>query len=396
MIVDVRMHGRGALVTVAAAYAVQGLGYAVMVTSLPSMKSRYGIDDVTISVLLLSVCLTAAVGSVLASRVAARRNSKWALLLGFALQSTAFVLIGAGLPFAGYVVGVVLFGVGLGWVDASSAMQGVLVQQGRRLPVLGRCFAAYTGAAIIGAVVMSVVLSGPTGVAPALFLVALVDALIIVVGSRLLPVSELAAVDRGATRRRIPTGPTIVVGTLIFAAFVADSAVSTWSSIYLGDTLHTDAATAPLGYAGYLAVLLISRLAVDLLSRRLSRIVLGVSALLLGIAGFAVVAAMPTIGGAIVGFALCGAVAGIVVPLAFGETGVVHPEIRDALIARVNLFNYLGALMGAVLTGLIGDAVGLGIAFLIPAAALVFALPAARRLSPRRADMLGQPVTAAR
>ena len=38
---------RSSRIAVTAAYAAQGLGYAVVVTSLPLLKQRYGIDDTT-------------------------------------------------------------------------------------------------------------------------------------------------------------------------------------------------------------------------------------------------------------------------------------------------------------------------------------------------------------
>jgi len=48
----------------------------------------------------------------------------------------------------------------------------------------------------------------------------------------------------------------------------------------------------------------------------------------------------------------------------------------------VNLFNYAGAVLGAVLLGLLADAPGLGVAFLLPAVLLVPILFVARRFRP--------------
>ena len=44
-------------VAVTAAYAAQGLGYAVVVTSLPVFKQLQGIDDVAVSLIVLLVCV---------------------------------------------------------------------------------------------------------------------------------------------------------------------------------------------------------------------------------------------------------------------------------------------------------------------------------------------------
>ena len=41
------------------------------------------------------------------------------------------------------------------------------------------------------------------------------------------------------------------------------------------------------------------------------------------------------------------------------------------MIARVNLFNYAGAVIGGVVPGILSEGVGLGLVFLLPAIVLV-------------------------
>jgi MFS family permease len=73
---------------------------------------------------------------------------------------------------------------------------------------------------------------------------------------------------------------------------------------------------------------------------------------------------------AIMGFALAGVATGVLVPVTFGAAGELSPSHSDQVVARVNLFNYAGAILGAVVIGLLADAPGLGPAFLLPAVAL--------------------------
>ncbi|MET0861717.1 MAG: MFS transporter, partial [Microbacterium sp.] len=74
---------------------------------------------------------------------------------------------------------------------------------------------------------------------------------------------------------------------------------------------------------------------------------------------------------AVIGFALAGVAVGALVPLSFTSAGELDPSRSDEIIARVNLFNYAGAVLGAVAIGLLADAPGLQLAFLIPAALLI-------------------------
>ena len=53
---------RRAALAVAVVFGLQGAGYAVVVTALPSFQRRVGLDDTTLALLLLAVCLAAAAG----------------------------------------------------------------------------------------------------------------------------------------------------------------------------------------------------------------------------------------------------------------------------------------------------------------------------------------------
>jgi MFS family permease len=179
-------------------------------------------------------------------------------------------------------------------------------------------------------------------------------------------------------RTRLPRAGIWAFGLVILAVFVADSAVSTWSTVYLQDDLAALAWIAPLGYAAYQAVILITRLATDRLVPTLGRGRLVAIAASVSAVGCVIIALLPFPVAAIVGFALAGVSAGVLIPVTFGAAGELAPEHSDQVIARVNLFNYAGAILGAVVLGLLADGPGLGIAFLLPAvalAAILFAVP---------------------
>jgi MFS family permease len=87
-----------------------------------------------------------------------------------------------------------------------------------------------------------------------------------------------------------------------------------------------------------------------------------------------IVALLPFTAAAFVGFALAGVAVGVVVPVTFGAAGELSPEHSDQIIARINIFNYVGVIFGAVALGLLADGPGLGLAFLIPAVMLAAVL----------------------
>ncbi|GAB2574738.1 MFS transporter [Paractinoplanes abujensis] len=364
---------------IAGGYAAQGLGYAALVTALPQLKERQGVDDTFVSVILLLVCVAAAGGSVLADRVAARLGSRYALAGGLLTVAVGLGLTTVRTPVVLFTAVLILYGVGLGAVDASLTMQGVLVQARLGRSVLNRLFAAYTAAAIAAALLMSAFAAGGAGASVAVGVAALFALLYVVSAWRFLEPARtvLEGVERPAERTR----PIIwICGAFVLTGFLADSAVSTWSSIYLDDSLAAPAAVVPLGYAAYQATVLLSRLAGDHLVPRIGRTVAVTGALLVCAFGCALVTVVPTIGAAITGFALTGLGVGLLIPLAFSAAGEATPGHSDAVLARVNLFNYAGALLGAVVIGALSEPIGLRWAFLVPVLGLLLTLPVVRAL----------------
>ncbi|WP_454050713.1 MFS transporter [Cellulomonas sp. Marseille-Q8402] len=366
-----------ARVAVAAAFAAQGFGYATVVTALPAFKERQGIDDTAVSLVVLLVCVTAAAGSVLAERLATRYGSRAALLTGLAVQALALPLVALSVPVAPFVAGFAAYGVGLGVVDAATGIQGVLVQRRYGRPVMSGFFASYTAAAVVGALVMSALVgtAGVPGATGALVVAAVALAGAAVAGRRrllgsdpVLPSASAASPAPRPARGPLPTRGIWLVGSVVLAAFVADSAVSTWSTVYLHDVLLASGAVAPLGYAAYQAAVLVTRLAGDRLVARTGRAPLVAGAAAAATAGLVLVALVPSTGAAVLGFAVVGVGVGALVPLAFSAAGDLDPARTDEVVARVNVFNYAGAVLGAVAVGLLADGPGLALAFLLPAA----------------------------
>ncbi|TFC05147.1 MFS transporter [Cryobacterium adonitolivorans] len=377
---------RRSRVAVSASYAAQGFGYAVVVTSLPNLKTRHGIDDIVVSLIVLLVCLAAAGGSLLADRLAVRWGSRVALVVGLLLEAVALPLIASPVGLPAFIAAFAIYGAGLGIVDAAGAMQGVLVQQRAGVSVMAGFFAWYTGAAIAGALLMSAVAGTAANAGIALVAGAVVALAIAIVGVRGFDPrrTKLPSAPDAARHGKLPHRGITVFGTVVLAAFVVDSAVSTWSTVYLHDVLLTGAAIAPLGYAAYQAAILVTRIGADRLVRRFGRVVLAVCTTVLAILGCLVVATMPVTWAAVAGFALAGFGVGALVPLAFSAAGELHEARSDEVIARVNLFNYAGAVLGAVLVGLLADSTGLAQAFLVPMVMLIPVLFLARRFAPRQ------------
>ena len=198
----------------------------------------------------------------------------------------------------------------------------------------------------------------------------------------------------------------MLLGAAMACFWAVDSSVSDWSALYL-DELGAAGSTAALGYALYQATGLLSRLLGDAAVRRFGATRTVRTGAALGTVGAAVVVLAPGPEVAVVGFGLVGLGLPVLAPLCFAaaadvarrgtdpRTGAVATDDAvNRVVARLNVFNYVGALVGAVLVGVVATVSDLRLGFVLPlllAGALVGLAPA---FAPRTST--GRPAAAVR
>jgi fucose permease len=360
------------------AFGCQGFVFISTTTRLPLFSERWDLGALALSGLLLMVVLLAGVGSVLAERLAVRRDSATLLRTGFALMAVALVLTVVEL-WPVFLLGLALYGVALGLVDASTNMQAVAVEHALGRPVLPSMHGAWTFGGILGA---ALTLATPGVPVTALGVVALVP-LLAVTGPYLRRVGSPTTSHDVA----VPWRPIVLVGLAMVLFYMVDTAAATWGPTYLDRAFATPTSLLALATFPYLVASLVARLAGDGLVRRHGAVrVLRAGALVSAVALLLVVAA-PTWPVAVAGFTLLGLGAAVIAPLSFSAAariagdGVEDPVLRqarvDVVIGRFNQFNYVGGLLGAVLTGVVG-ADNLRLGFAVPLVLILLVWPLAR------------------
>jgi MFS family permease len=360
-----------ARVATSGAFAAQGFALMLLLTNLGTVQDRYGVDDDTISGAILGVLLAAAIGTGIADRIArSPGGSRVALCAGLALIALFVPLIALAPTFVLGVAAFALYGIALGMVDAASNMQAVAVQRAYERPLLSSFYAAWSAGGIAAAL-LSAVDGDRLATEPVtlLFLaatpVAIVAAFLVLRHGRHSHDAPLVTAD-DTPGAHVPWRSVGVLAIAVVAYFAIDNGTQTWSTTYLEDTLDAASSVAPLGAAAYLGTTLASRLVGDRLVLRWGRVRVVRAASLVGAGGFVLVVAAPVPLVAIVGFAIAGAGLGLVAPLCFAAAGVLAPDHADAVVARLNVFNYVGTLLGAVVLPVVGSATSYRLAFSIP------------------------------
>jgi MFS family permease len=368
---------------------VQGLLFISLTTRLPVLAEMFTLDELALSGLMLMMVLLAGVGSVAAEAVAKRASSAAALRVGLVLLGLGTLIMGFSVrepgTFAVFVTGLAIYGTGVGAVDASANMQAVTLEHQIGRPVLPSLHGAWTLGGII-ATLIALTTADAVGWIGALALA-------------LLPLLAVAAPyfrrdagvpDADTTKLGIPWRPIMLIGIGLVVFYTVDTATTAWGPLYLASsTVFAEPASSASLYAlatlPYLVATLLARIVGDAATARFGAPTMIRVGAIVGFLGLAIVVFSPTWVVAIVGFFVVGLGMAVVAPLSFSAAaalaGDVDPALRqrrvDAVIARFNQFNYVGALIGSVLTGAIGSG-NLRIGYAVPMVLVLALVPLAK------------------
>ncbi|GLW02149.1 MFS transporter [Streptomyces lavendulae subsp. lavendulae] len=374
--------GRGAL---GFGFFAQGVAFALLVTRIPAIQDQYGISDGLLPAFLAAVPILAGVSSVatehLVKRIAPSTVLRWAQ----PVVLLALLGVGAGTRMWHVAVALGVFGLAVGALDASMNMLGVSLQRAYGRSIMLGFHAAYSLGGILGA---SAAWAGAhwhlalfTGYLPAV----LVLLPMVLVGSRSY-VDAAGGAGEAAEGWPAGGGKLLLPLCLVMAcAYIGDSTVANWSAKYLQDVLGSSEQLATVPYNVYMVTTLIGRAVGDLGVRRFGAVAVVRGGTVVAAGGFAVVAAAPGAWTGMLGFTLLGIGLCVIVPQTFAAAGRLFPGASDTAVARLNIFNYVGFLIGSPLVGGIGDAWSYRGAMLVPMVLVLVTLVQARSFGPERA-----------
>jgi MFS family permease len=349
-----------------------------LTTRLPRFSDRWDLTEVELSLILLMIVLLAGAGSVVSEVVAKRTDSARTLRAGLLTIGVAVPVVAAAPDVAVFVAALAAYGVGLGMVDATSNMQAVAIEHRYGRPILPSFHGAWTFGGIVGATYALASAHAPLWTAG---LVAVVP--LVAVAAPYLP-REHGEALAAAEHTAVPWRPILLVGLGMVLFYMVDTAAQTWGPTFLDNVVHAPQELVALATLPYLIASLAMRMAGDsLVARYGATPVLRTGAVVASLA-LLIVVTSPTWPVAVVGFTLLGAGVSVIAPLSFSAAARIAggEQARvDAVIARFNQFNYVGGLLGAVLTGLVG-AGSLRVGFAVPMVLILAMLPLARAFAP--------------
>ncbi|MFI1980694.1 MFS transporter [Streptomyces wedmorensis] len=382
---DARLRrGRGSL---AVSFFVQGVTFALLVTRIPAIQDRYGISDGLLPVFLAAVPILAGVASVATEKVVTRVGPAVVLRWAQPFVLLALLAVGVGSELWAVAVALGLFGLAVGALDASMNMLGVSLQRAYGRSIMLGFHASYSLGGIAGASLAWVGAHWHLSLFASYLPVVAVLLPVAFVGSRWYvaggdgPVEE-AGESKGSGIAFKLLLPLCLVMTF---AYIGDSTVSNWSAKYLQDVLGSSEELATVPYNAYMVTTLLGRAVGDFGVRRLGAAVVVRGGAVLGGLGFALVAVAPGAWAGIAGFTVLGLGLSVIVPQTFAAAGRLFPGNSDAAVARLNVFNYVGFLVGSPLVGALGDAWSYRGAMVVPMALVLVTVVYATSFGSREA-----------
>lgn len=377
-------HGRASL---ALSFGVQGVAFALLVTRIPALQDQYGISDGLLPVFLAAVPILAGAGSVLTEKVVARVRPGVVLRWAQPLVLLALLGVGAGRELWHIAVALGVFGLAVGALDASMNMMGVSLQRAYGRSIMLGFHAAYSLGGIAGASLAWVGARWDLSLFVSYLPVVAVLLPAVLVGSRWYTEgrSPEKAGGPAAAGGSVPFKLLLPLCLVMCFAYIGDSTVSNWSAKYLQDVLGSSEQMSTLPYNVYMVTTLLGRAVGDLGVRRFGAVAVVRGGSLLAAGGFAVVAVAPGAWVGMLGFTMLGLGLCVIVPQTFAAAGRMFPRNSDVAVARLNIFNYVGFLVGSPLVGVLGDAWSYRGAMLVPMVLVLATLVYARSFAPEPA-----------
>ncbi|MFD0316543.1 MFS transporter [Streptomyces flavalbus] len=387
---DVLRRGRASL---AFGFFAQGVAFALLVTRIPAIQDRYGVSDALLPAFLAAVPVLAGVGSVgtewLVKRVRPSRVLRWSQ----PVVLVALLGVGAGERMVELGVALAAFGLAVGALDASMNMLGVSLQRAYGRSIMLGFHAAYSLGGIVGASLAWVGAHWDLALVVAYLPVVVVLVPLALVGSRWYVDGGAGGSEGGGGGSGGGDGAVVFrvllpLCLVMTFAYIGDATVSNWSAKYLQDVLGSSEQLATVPYNVYMVTTLVGRAVGDLGVRRFGAVAVVRGGAVVAAVGFAVVAGAPGAWVGMLGFTLLGLGLCVIVPQTFAAAGRMFPGASDVAIARLNVFNYVGFLVGSPLVGALGDAWSYRGAMLVPMVLVLVTVVYARSFE-GRADRYG-------
>ena len=346
---------------VAAAFIVNGLLFASLVSRVPNLRDELDLSNGRLGLLLLAI----AAGSLLAlpssGRLIARTSAGAVVRFGVLMSAAGLAVAAVGATVVSSsalaAVGLFAYGIGTGVWDVAMNVEGAEVERGLGRSVMPRFHAGFSLGTIIGAGIGVAVAAADVPLLLHLGVLGVAGAVVMLRSTRaFLPAEEHPEADTGSGTAWLEPR-TLAVGLMVLCFTVAEGSANDWLSLALIDGYDVEHWVGVAGYAVFVTAMTIGRLAGTVVLDRFGRAPTLWSTAAAAAGGIVLV----VVGGHVVlvglGILLWGLGASLGFPV--GMSAAADDSARAAArVSVVSTIGYGAFLAGPPLLGALGDQVG--------------------------------------
>lgn len=382
-----------ARVAVAVVFALNGLGFAALISRIPAVRDSLDLSASGVGLLLLALSAGTLTALPLSGAVVRRWGPGRSLLAGALVASLGFAAIGVGLALAYapvVAIGLALYGAGISTWDVAMNIEGAEVERRLARTLMPRLHAAFSIGTVAGALLGAAAARYAAGLPAQLAVVTpvcLLGAALAV--RRFLPVVERAPATTAADVRRATnawTEPrTLLIGLMMCAFALVEGIANDWMALALVDGHDLSATVGALGYGAFVTAMTVGRLTGGTAVDRFGQVRVLQTTGVLAIVGAGTVIVADPLPVVLAGAMLWGLGASLGFPLGM-SAAAADPGRAAARVAVVASIGYTAFLAGPPLVGFLAEAFGVlrGLTVVLVAAAVGAAAATATRRAPRK------------
>ncbi|MEZ2144118.1 MFS transporter [Bradyrhizobium sp. DN5] len=347
------------------AFLVAGFGIACWAPLVPFAKTRLGVDDGVLGLLLLSLGIGSVLAMLLTGVLSARYGSRPIIIAGgFGLALVLPLLAIASSP-AALALALFAFGAALGSIDVAMNIHAVEVERAAKRPLMSGFHALFSIGGFAGSALMTALLSLQLGALTCTLICSILMLIaMFVTWPRLL---RSAQVQEGPLFV-LPRGAVLLLALLGAITFLVEGAMLDWGALLVIGAGLVSKAQGGAGYIVFSIAMTVGRLGGDAVVARIGDRTTLLWGSLIAIAGFVVLLTAPIAAVAIAGFLLIGLGASNLVPVLFRRAAKQTAMPTGLAVAAITTAGYAGILIGPAGVGFVARVSGLPMAFWLLAA----------------------------
>jgi predicted MFS family arabinose efflux permease len=335
------------------AFFIAGLGMAAWAPLVPFAKTRIGIDDGSLGLLLLCIGAGSMLAMPLTGLLTGKFGCRRVILLAGLLLCIDLPLLVLMDSTAGMALALLLFGAAIGMIDVAMNIQAVVVERASGRAMMSGFHGFFSVGGIVGAGGVSALLWLGFGPLQATLITVVMIVVLLAIASKNL--LRESGGDAGGPMFVLPRGWVMFIGLLCFIMFLAEGAMLDWSALFLTASRGMDHSQAGLGYALFSITMTLGRLNGDRVVNAMGRYRVLLLGSLCAAIGLALAIAIDNVLTSLLGFMLVGIGASNVVPILFTAAGNQQAMPANLAIASVTTVGYAGILAGPALIGFIAQ-----------------------------------------